>query len=705
MGWIKRHLVAISLSILFMCTLALTITYQNTKLLVINTYTSSRSSIFNYSNGAEIGRVYREDRLDIPLIQVPVMFREALLAAEDTHFYSHFGFDVIAISRAVLKNATTESIQGGSTITQQYAKIAYLKPERTISRKVTEFFVTLKIERQYSKSEILEKYINALYFGRNAYGLEVAAIKYFGVHAEALTPGQAIVLAAIVRSPATYDPAFKPENFQRVLNRFNGIKKKLLYEGWITEAEFKSITFPEFEKNLFENINLGNRGHLIAEIKRELSGLGFNDDDLSIGGYIVRTTLEQNAQSYLEFAVETQKPTDYPKDLHIGVISIRPKTGEIVALYGGNNYLERQLNDATQSIAQAGSTFKVFALIAALEKGYSLSTVWDGRSPQTFFTPSGKYEVSNYGNSNFGPVSLYRATASSINTVFVKLGTKIGAESVVDAARRAGIPNVVQILPTPSVVLGVSSPRVIDIASAFATFAANGIYAKPFLVEKILNRDGKVIYEAKRQTKRVFSEKVMADLTYALTGVVRNGTASPVLAGFPRPIAGKTGTSQNNASAWFSGYSPDLSTSVAFFGDTPERQLTGIGGLNSITGGTFPARIWNAYMRRALAEYPLSYFPRPAFVGGTKTIYIDVAEPTPTPSVTIPEPIPTYFTPRQIPIASSKPVPVPTNKPVPVPTNKPVPVPTNKPVPVPTNKPVPNQSARPIPEFTPKPIP
>jgi membrane peptidoglycan carboxypeptidase len=217
------------------------------------------------------------------------------------------------------------------------------------------------------------------------------------------------------------------------------------------------------------------------------------------------------------------------------------------------------------------------------------------------------------------------------------------------------------------------------------------------LVKKVFDGDGKLIYEFNDEGKRVFSEKVVADLSYSLAGVVRNGTASSVLAGFPRPIAGKTGTSQDNASAWFTGYSPDLATSVAFFRDTPEQQLTGIGGLNSITGGTFPARIWSAYMKRALAQYPISYFPRPAFVGGTRSIYIDVARPTPTPTNTKPAPAPTFFKPKPVPASSGKPVPTS--------SGKPLPAPTNKPVPAPSVKPIPTESAKPIPEFTPKPIP
>lgn len=703
--WIKSNLLILSLAAIFLFVSLFIAVYETTSISVRNSYTASKASVFKYTNNAEVGRVYREDRVEIPLLRVPISFQEAILAAEDSNFYSHNGINPIAIARALLKNATSDSIQGGSTITQQYAKIAYLKPEQKITRKIKEIFVALKIEGTYDKSEILEKYINAVYFGRNAYGVEMAARKYFGVKASALTPSQSIVLAALVRSPANYDPDFKPGNFSRLVNRFNGIKKNMVSEKLITEVEARSIVFPKFSSKKVEDINSSNRGHLIAAIKNELSELGFTEDVLTIGGYVVETTLDQTAQRYAELAVETQRPSDSPKDLHIGLATVRPGTGEIVALYGGENYLDRQLNDATQAIAQAGSTFKVFAVIAALENGYSLSTIWDGKSPQTFRTASGNYKVSNYGNSSFGPVSLYRATASSINTVFVKLGMKVGSERVVDAARRAGIPTSVQVLATPSVVLGVSSPRVIDVASSFATFASGGIYSKPHLVKKVFDGDGNLIYEVKRENKRMFSQEVMADLSYALSGVVRNGTASSVLAGFPRPIAGKTGTSQDNASAWFTGYSPDLATSVAFFRDSPEKQLTGIGGLNSITGGTFPARIWNVYMKKALAEYPISYFPSPAFVGGTRNLYIDVPKPTPTPTKSTPPASPTFFKPKPLPASSSKPVPVNTGKPIPLNSNKPVPVPTNKPIPLPSTKPIPDQGGKSIPGFTPKPIP
>ena len=690
-NWFKSHFLVIFLSIIFVFVVMFLVAYNSTTISVQNSYTSSKTSLFKYSNGSEVGRVYREDRVEIPLFRVPRHFQEAILAAEDSYFYSHSGVNPVSIVKALFRNATSDSTQGGSTITQQYAKIAYLKPEQKISRKVKEVFVSLKIEATYSKSEILEKYINAVYFGRNSYGVEMAARKYFGISASALNPAQSIVLAALVRSPATYDPEFKPGNFTRLVIRFNGIKVNMVSRGWLTDVEARSIVFPEFSKEKVEEINSLNRGHLIAAVKTELAELGFSEDVLTIGGYQVVTTLDQNAQKYAELAVERQRPKDAPKDLHIGLASIRPGTGEIVALYGGENYLDRQLNDATQAIAQAGSTFKVFALIAALESGYSLSTVWDGRSPQTFRTSSGNYRVSNYGNTSFEPVSLYRATASSINTVYVRIGLKVGAAQVVDAARRAGIPSNVQVLATPSVVLGVSSPRVIDVASSYATFAANGIYSKPYLVKKVFNGEGELIYEAKEESKRVFSKRVMADLNYALSGVIRNGTARSVLGSFPRPIAGKTGTSQDNASAWFTGYSPDLATSVAFFRDSPKEQLRGIGGLSSVTGGSFPARIWNDFMRGALDPLPISYFAKPAYIGGTRSVYVDVASPTPTPTAkpTTPEPTPTLFKP----------------KPVPLNTKKPLPGSSNKPIPNTSTKPIPAESSGSVPIFSPKPIP
>jgi membrane peptidoglycan carboxypeptidase len=288
-------------------------------------------------------------------------------------------------------------------------------------------------------------------------------------------------------------------------------------------------------------------------------------------------------------------------------------------MYGGEDYVVRQLNDATQSIALAGSTFKVFALAAALEQGIPLTSMWNGDSPQTFDDLGKPYLVSNYGNEGWGQVDLLTATAHSINTVYVPLGMKAGLDRVVDVARRAGIPETVAMMPTPSVSLGVASPHVIDVANSYATFAANGVYARPYLIAQVIGSNKGVLYEGKAVTQQVFSPEVSADVTYALKSVVTNGTGGAALA-LGRPSAGKTGTSQSNASAWFTAYTPQLSASVAFFRDSASESLNGIGGLNSVTGGSFPARIWTAFMKGALKGEPVLQFPAPSNIGGLEPI-------------------------------------------------------------------------------------
>ena len=354
---------------------------------------------------------------------------------------------------------------------------------------------------------------------------------------------------------------------------------------------------------------------VIEAVQKELAKLGFSQDQLLVGGLVIKTTLDQKAQQSAVDAVNKFYPAKAPADLRIGLVAIRPGTGEILAMYGGRDYLERQLNDATQSIAQAGSTFKPFALVSALEQGIPLTSMWNGDSPQTFDDAGKPYEVFNYGNEGWGQIDLLFATKHSVNTIFVPLGIKVGPDKVVDVARRAGIPESVAMMPTPSVVLGTSSPHVIDVANAYATFAAQGIKSKPFLVTQVLGSNKGVLYEAKPETQEVFNKDVMADLTYALKGVVTGGTGAAALA-LGRPAAGKTGTSQSNASAWFSAYTPQIAASVAFFRDNATQSLNGIGGMTSVTGGSFPARIWTQFMKGALKGEPVMDFPAPANIGG-----------------------------------------------------------------------------------------
>jgi len=580
-----------------------------------NAYVNSQATIIQYANGEEIGRMGAQNRTIVSLTKIPLHLREAVMAAEDRDFYSNKAFSPIGILRALKNNLLGGSLQGGSTITQQYAKTAFLTSERTIQRKIRELVIAIKLENQLSKDEILENYLNTIYFGRGSYGVQTASLQYFNRSVDQLSVSQAVVLASILRSPGLYDPAFNKDNRPRLENRFAYVVKGMTEKGWLTEKEAAKLKIPYIAPRATSGSLSGPKGHLIEAVRKELIKFGFTEDQIMVGGLVVKTTLVQQAQQAAVDAVNKQGPTKAPDNLHIGLVAIRPGTGEIIAMYGGKDYLTRQLNDATQAIAQAGSTFKPFALIAGLQQGIPLTSMWNGDSPQTFDDAGKPYPVANYGFEGWGQISLLKATGSSVNTVYVPLGIKVGPENVVEAARRAGIPESIAMVPTPSVVLGVASPHVLDVANAYATFAANGIYAKPYLISQVLGSNKGVLYEGKPQTQEVFAADVMADLTYALKYVVTNGSGFAARK-LNRPVAGKTGTSQSNASAWFSAYTPQLAASVALFRDDATQSLKGVGGLATVTGGSFPARIWTAFMQGALKGEPVLNFPEPVNIGG-----------------------------------------------------------------------------------------
>ena len=586
-----------------------------------NAYVNSQSTIIQYSNGEEIGRIGSQNRQILPLAEIPLDLRNAVMAAEDRNFYSNKAFSVTGIARALINNLKSGSLngEGGSTITQQYAKTAFLSPSRTIQRKIKELVISLKLENSLSKDQILENYLNTIYFGRGSYGVQTASQQYFNRNADQLTLSQIAVIASILRSPGYYDPSLSEENEERLKNRYQYVINGMLEKKWITPEQAAKTKFPTVIPRTKSGQLSGPKGHIVAAVQKEMGKLGFTEDQLLVGGLVIKTTLDQRAQQSAVDAVTRLYPKKAPANLHIGLAAIRPGTGEIIAMYGGADYLERQLNDATQSIALAGSTFKPFAIIAALEAGIPLTSMWNGDSPQTFDDLGKPDEVSNYGNEGWGQIDLLEATKHSINTVFVPLGQFAGLEKVVDVARRAGIPESIAMVPSPSVVLGVASPHVMDVASAYATFAAQGIYSKPYLIASVTGPNKGVLYEGESQTQEVFSKDVMADLTYALKGTVTGGTGSAALK-LGRPAAGKTGTSQSNASAWFSGYTPQLAASVALFRDSASESLNGIGGLTSVTGGTFPARIWTAFMQGALKGQPTMSFPAPANVGGLEPV-------------------------------------------------------------------------------------
>ena len=604
--------------------------YYTVKIPDPNAYVNSQATVIEYADGSTIGRIGAEDRTSVPLATIPMNVRHAIMAAEDRNFYSERAFSPTGIMRALYHDLMGGSLQGGSTITQQYAKTAFLTPQRSIQRKIKEIVIAVKLEQQQSKDQILENYLNTIYFGRGAYGIQTASQVFFNKDVNQLSVSQAAVLASVLNAPGYYDPANGPSYAKRLKDRWKYVLDGMVKAHWLTAKEEARMSFPLIQPRVSSGSLAGPKGYVISWVENQLQGLGFSQDQLMQGGLVVKTTLVKKDQEAAVDAVAKRTPADPKGNLRVALVSIKPGTGEVVAMYGGQDYLKSQLNNATQAITEAGSSFKPFTLVAALQQGISLHSLWNGTSPQVFYDPGSQspYPVFNYGNEQFPNVNLLDATANSVNTVFVPLAIKVGPQDVINVARAAGIPDSVAMVASPSVTLGVASPHVIDVAAAYATFAAQGIYAKPYIVSEVLGSNQGVLYQAQPQSQQVFASDVMADLTSALQTVTARGTAAVALADLGRPSAGKTGTTTDNASAWFNGYTPQLATTVALFRDNATQSLNGIGGLNAVTGGSFPAKIWDVYTKEALSGEPIVDFPAPANIGGVDPTPMQNAGPT-----------------------------------------------------------------------------
>lgn len=608
----------------------------------LNEGVAEQSTVIKYRDGTEIGRIGEFNRRKVPLHEVPQHVQHAVLAAENRTFYSDAGISPIAITRAFINNVRGGSTQGGSTITQQYAKIAHLSQEQTLTRKIKEAFIAIKIDRRYTKDQILENYLNAIYFGRGAYGIQAASEAYFKKPVGQLTVSQGAVLASIIKYPST-DPR---ENRDLVEPRWEYVLDGMVESGWLDKDEALRAKFPKVAKYVEESQLGGPEGYLLAATRQELERK-FSEDAINRSGLVVTTTFDRKAQRAAIQAVRQEKPRR-PKDLHAGLAAVEPRTGETLAIYGGDDYVEQPFNDAIQAHAQAGSTFKPFALTAALEDGIGLKSRFNGADDRRF-PQYRERPVGNFGDENYGVIDLIKATESSVNTVYFALGIKVGHKDVVDVARRAGIPNDVPITANSSVPLGPASPSALDLAGAYATFAAQGEQADPYIVEKVETSEGGTPFEHQAEPpQRVFQRDVMADLGYALQQVVEDGSGFEALQ-LGRPSAGKTGTSQNNLSAWYAGYTPQLAAAVDMFRGDGTEPLKGIGEFPpgvGMTGGSYPARIWTAFMQGALEGRPIQDFPPPEWVGRTVNPK-PTFTPTPTPTDTItPSPTPTEtFTP------------------------------------------------------------
>jgi membrane peptidoglycan carboxypeptidase len=628
-------------------------------------FASAESSTFYYADEETVmGRLGTADREIVALDSLPTHVSEVFVAAEDRSFHTNPGVDIVGTGRAMFNTIIRGERQGGSTITQQYVENYYIGQSSTpsLKEKLDEALIALKLGKEQDKDEILENYINTIYFGRGAYGVQAAARQYFAKDAADLTVSEAAMLAGIIPAPSAWDPRLSPEKAEQ---RWNYVLDGMVAIGEMEGDDRASQTFPEVAEYASAAAFGGPQGHLLQAAIDELAKKGeITREDIETRGYTIITTIDTVAQQATVDAVN-EMPDDHADNLRVAAVTMNPENGAITSMYGGADYLEVQRNAVTQDVAQAGSTFKPFALVAALEDGFALESRFRGDHNMTldgFDNP-----VRNFGSVSFGRINLIRATEASVNTVYVQLANEIGAERVRETAVKAGIPEgTLGLEDNPANVLGTASPHPLDMASAYATFAAQGFSTEPFMVSEVRGDDGEGIFEHEVTREQVFQDDVMAETTYALTRVVDAGSGSYARE-LGRPVAGKTGTANENRSAWFVGYTPEVVGAVALYQvgeDGSAEKITPFGDFDQITGGSVPVRVWTGMMAPILEQYEVSQFPPRAFLKRTNQ---DPPEPSPEPS---PEPEPE---PSPEPEPEPEPVPEPEPEPEPVPVPSPDP--------------------------------
>jgi membrane peptidoglycan carboxypeptidase len=582
---------------------------------------NTQTTVVYYADGkTEIGRLAEQNRRSVPLGKVPPHVQAAVLAAEDRTFYENQGVNPTSIIRAAYANVRGKQLQGGSTITQQYVKNYFDLRERTYTRKAKEFFIALKINRTKDKDQILEDYLNTIYLGRGAWGVEAASEAYFKKPVDKLTVSEGAFLAGIINSPSNYDPAKGAASVEAGQRRWNIVLDAMVTTGKLTPAERAQQEWPTFQKAPEKKSLGGQNGYLMRMAQIEAAKkLGISEEQVETDGYKIVTSFDPRMEREAGKAIAEVLPKKVPRGLQIAIATIDPRNGKVLMVYGGKDYLARQQNAATQDRAQAGSTFKPFGLIAALDSGIGLKSRFSGKSPMTIDGAP----VRNFGGEDYGQIDLLKATASSVNTVYVQLNEEVGPEKTKEVALKAGLPAdaATNIQGNLVNVLGSASPHPLDMAGAYATIANQGKRI-PYssLVSVTRYSDNEKMCCKPVEGKQVFKKPVIADATYAMQGVVERGSGSAARA-LGRPVAGKTGTSNDSKSAWFVGFTPDRVTVVAMYQEDANGNpvaMQGFGGRSSITGGGFPALIWTEYMKAIVKGSEELEFPEPAWVGEVK---------------------------------------------------------------------------------------
>jgi 1A family penicillin-binding protein len=619
-------------------------------------------------NGKLIATLHSEvNRVVVPLTDMSPDLQHAVIAVEDRDFYNHGGVSFWSIIRAGWQDVVHRGIvQGGSTITQQYVKNVYTGSERTFGRKVKEAVIAVKLDHKYTKDQILEKYLNIVYFGNGAYGAEAAARTYWGIHASKLDALQSATLAGLIQSPADDDPIDHPDQAKA---RRNLVLDLMAEQGYISQAEAADLkTKPVEVAKAPEKEESTQFGYFTSYVSHALQG-DFGYAEVFSGGLRVTTTLDSAYQRAAEKAVADHLSAKGDPD--VAVVSIDPSTGEIRAMVGGKNFDKVKLNAATQAHRQAGSAFKPFTLAAAVEQRISPKSVWNGPSQIDITDPQCKnpdgtdWQPHNFADESGGTMNLLEATAHSVNTIFAQLVVAVGPEAVVDVAHRMGIQSDLQ--PVCSITLGTQEVTPLEMANAFATLTARGTHHPPTSISLVKTPDGKQLFQATIESDPALGRNDADLVNLALQGVIDHGTG--VAANIGRPAAGKTGTTQDFTDAWFCGSVPQLTTCVWVGYNKGRVPMHNIEGFPDVFGGSIPAEIWHDYMSAAVANLPVKGFATPSFDGydvnpkGAKSPSPS-ASPSPTESNSPTPPSPS-------PSPSSSPSPSPSSSPSPSPSASP----------------------------------
>lgn len=568
---------------------------------------ADKTKVYYADGKTEIGSFAEQNREIINCSVLKPYVGNAIIASENRSFYKDSGIDLKGIGRAIIHNVTSKGRWGGSTITQQYAERYYLGETKTYLGKLHEAILALKIAQTQDKSTVLCNYMNTIYLGRGAYGIQAAAKAYFGVEAKDLTLSQAAMLAGIIPAPSSWDPAIMPKEANM---RFKRVLRIMLKDKYITSEEYKNAKMPQTINQTKQNMYAGPQGYLLQMVRSELtSGGAFTKEDLDTGGYRIITTIDKAKQD-LMFNVAS--PTAgargiTPQGVQTGAMSVNPKDGSIISVYAGDDYLSKPLNNATQALYEPGSTMKPFALIGAIQAGTNLNTLFNGNTGLKF--KGIEKPVNNFANTNWGMINLYKATANSVNTPFMALQEKLGQKGVANTAVMAGL-NAQRVNgKNPFTVLGNDPVHISEIARAYSTIANQGRRPDLHIVSSVKNPDGKEFYRAPTVGKQVFAAADMALAIKAMQGVVQYGT-SPEVRGAGKPIAGKSGTANDASACSFVGFTPSVLTVFAIWNPDAQGNPLPVPTFRGYPGGIgYSAHLFTRYMRAALAGTAAEKFP------------------------------------------------------------------------------------------------